>query len=423
MFPTDPISRYINLSFAKRSDELARVFAQQVSEEQQKYPPRSGMYFRAIMMASVQHQQSRIRAWAETVREACAEANRPVDDEVRNYMLAQIHTMCEGAKKQIAQSLALRIKQNQMGAVVGLEQSLVADADRRISAIESQITRELKLRELKEGLKSDAQARNAVEKTPPLTVPDSEHVHQTIGSSKWTRDQKIALGVGIALALIALVTIAVMIAAPEIRSRLKLDKKSGGGQQVTTSEQSHTQQALAPVSVGKDSRSRNVTKPAASPSTPTPRASAPPANTPSTSAQYQASRSPGSRVPRNAQVGFGENNPTIDSLTSDAWGVAVEKTDTTTEGIETSILVWPKASIEFPARLRIFYSSNILAKPPPEFESSTDRILHVSDWSTAENGLTFTIRNGEIDENNPMRLKVYAATQLGVPKVVCLSCK
>lgn len=153
-----------------------------------------------------------------------------------------------------------------------------------------------------------------------------------------------------------------------------------------------------------------------------------PAKVLSTSGQSAASSSAANHADVSSphaepEVGLGENNVTTDDLASNAWSAAVEKQDFAAEGIRTSILVWPKAPAKLPTRLRIFYSSDILAKPLPTFESSTGREMSVSDWSTAENGLTLTIASGQVDENNPVRIKVYAATQLRVAKVVCLSCK
>jgi hypothetical protein len=121
---------------------------------------------------------------------------------------------------------------------------------------------------------------------------------------------------------------------------------------------------------------------------------------------------------------FGEKTAKPAQLSSPmpAWSTAVEGNDYSEGGVGTSILVWPKAPMKFPATLRIFYTADLLGKPQPTFEGSTGQKVDVADWSTARNGLTFTIRKAKIDENNPVRIRVYSTTQLGVVTIACPSC-
>jgi hypothetical protein len=111
------------------------------------------------------------------------------------------------------------------------------------------------------------------------------------------------------------------------------------------------------------------------------------------------------------------------SHTSIEWSTAVEGNDHSEGGVGTSILAWPKTPVKFPATLRIFYTADLLANPQPTFESSTGQKVDVADRSTTKNGLTFTIRKGEIDKNNPLRIRVYSTTEMRFVTVACLSCK
>jgi len=417
MFPTEPIRRYINLSFAKKLDQIAKTYAQEVPKIRQTVSPNSGMYFQAVLDAGVRMQKSKVDAWIEIVRTACREASRPVDNEVRNYALGEIHHMCEAGKGHIAQALANEITRTGMKLPDNLLPLLTAQANTRVSAIESEIAREFKIEELKEGIKKSIDVAKPVEVKPPSPTPVVQEANQTTEKSKWTRDQKIALGVGIALIVIAVATVAVMVVIPEIRSRLKLDKTPDATQQITTPEQNQTK-----IGSGQESNDKNTSpesaKPSRSPSTLRPAINEQPGPLPSS--QSQAPSNPSS--PR-GEVGLGENNVTSDNLASVAWNAKVDKHHYVAGDIETSILAFPKAPMTFPVTLRIFYSADILDKPQPTFESSTDRDVSISDWSTAKNGLTLTIRSGEVDENNPLRIKVYSTTQLSVTTVACLSCK
>jgi hypothetical protein len=93
MSPTDPIRYYINLSFAKKIDEAARTYAAEVSAARPKFPNKSGMRIRAIMQPAVGAAKVRIDSWLQIVRDACNDADRPVDNEVRAFMLAEVHKM------------------------------------------------------------------------------------------------------------------------------------------------------------------------------------------------------------------------------------------------------------------------------------------------------------------------------------------
>jgi hypothetical protein len=179
MFPTEPIRNYINLSFAKKSDELAKAYAAEVTSLNTKSPPNSGMYFNALMLAGVQQTKSRIDAWVEVVRAACKEASRPIDDEVRNYVLGEVHGMCEAAKGHIARSLRLRLSQSGMQAAPNLEQSLVANAERQVLGIQSGIKREFKIEELKEQVKKGS-GREASPTAPEQRVVDAHEAGDRI---------------------------------------------------------------------------------------------------------------------------------------------------------------------------------------------------------------------------------------------------
>jgi hypothetical protein len=157
MFPTEPIRRYIQLSFGKKIDETAAAYAHEVSQIRLNMSPSSGMYFRAIVDAGVRVQKAKVYAWIEIVRAACHEANRPVDNEVRGYMLGEIHNMCEGGKVHIAHALANQITQNGLKFPDNLLSSLTARASSRVGAIESEIARDFKIEELKEGVKQSVE--------------------------------------------------------------------------------------------------------------------------------------------------------------------------------------------------------------------------------------------------------------------------
>ena len=237
MFPTEPIERYINLSFAKRSDELAKTYVADVANIRQTIQSRSGRYFQAHMLAAVRNTKARTEAWVEIVRAACADAKKPVDGEVRSYILGQVHVMCQAAKGHIAQSIALTLQQHHMDSP-NLQTALVGEADRQVSQIESDMGRELKLEELREHVQKDTETVTSSHPALPEPSPSKDRQNDKDAERKgWTRDQKIALGVGIPLILIALITLIVTVVVPEIRARFKLDHEPSAEPQVTTPAQ------------------------------------------------------------------------------------------------------------------------------------------------------------------------------------------
>lgn len=387
MFPTEPIRRYIQLSYATKIDENAKTYREEIVKIRLKMSPNSGQYFQAIMLAGVHLQQSSVAAYTEIVRDACREADRPVDREVRTFMLGEIHNMLESGKNHVIQAVAREIGQAPMKPPDNLMPSLIAQANTHISAIGSKIAREFKIEDLKDGIKQSVPIPKPVEAVPPLPIPAREIPQpEPASKSRFSRGEKIALWVGVPPIVIALLTLAAMFLVA------RWDK----------------------------SPAENGTKSPPNSATPTPVPNMQAEPVPSKESQAPSHTSPPGG---NQDVSLGENNHTSDTLASVAWSTSVEGHDYSVGGIGTSILAWPKAPMKFPATLRIFYTADLVAKPQPTFESSTKRDVSVSDWSTAKNGLTFTIRSGEVDENNPIRIRVYSTTQLSVATVVCLSCK
>lgn len=223
MFPTEPIERYIRLASSKSIDELARVRATEVAEAGHKFTNRSGARLRAITQPSVNFTKSRINCWIQIVRDACKEANRTVDNEVRAYMRAEVHNMCDAAKKHTAQALALTIQQEGMQNIPGVQESLLAQFDLQISQIESEVRRELKLEELKEDVQKSAELPPPLTHVPISRVPAFLNVPKRPWYRRLSTDQKIAIGVGGILLAVAIVTLAVMVLLPEIRSAIGLD--------------------------------------------------------------------------------------------------------------------------------------------------------------------------------------------------------
>jgi len=165
MFPTEPIRNYINLSFTTKINELAKIYATEVTTARQNFPSPGGVRLREIMQPSVRHAQAKIEAWVQIVRDACKEANRPVDDEVRAYMLAEVHNQCEGARIHTARALASTLKRESAEHLPGVRESLTSRLDLQIKQIETDIGRELKIEELKQNVQ-----RDAVKETP---APDA----------------------------------------------------------------------------------------------------------------------------------------------------------------------------------------------------------------------------------------------------------
>jgi hypothetical protein len=213
MFPTDPISNYINLSFAKKSDELSKVYAEQVVAARLKFQSPSGMRLQAIMQPAVENARARINAWVQIVRDACKEANRPVDNEVRAYIRAEVHHMCEGARKHTAHNLAMTLQRESMQHVPGVRESLSAQLNQRISQIETDIGRELKIEELKENVQKSAGEKVPQPVTPGALTPPGISISDKLtpasetgsASHKWTSFEKWATGFTVLLLLIAAV--------------------------------------------------------------------------------------------------------------------------------------------------------------------------------------------------------------------------
>jgi TIR domain len=181
MFPTDPIRSYINLSFAKKSDELSKVYAEEVVVARLKYQSPSGMRLRAIMQPAVESARARIDAWVQIVRDACKEANRPVDNEVRAYILAEVHNQCEGARRNTAHNLTMTLQREPMQHVPNVRESLSANLDRQISQIETDIARELKIEELRENVQKSAKPADR------LTSMSAPHSPERRRSMRLTR--------------------------------------------------------------------------------------------------------------------------------------------------------------------------------------------------------------------------------------------
>jgi hypothetical protein len=213
MFPTDPIRSYINLSFAKKIDESAKAYAAEVTAARLKFQSPSGMRLRAIMQPAVESARSRINAWVQIVRDACKEANRPVDDEVRAYIRAEVHSQCEGARKHTAHNLAMTLQRESMQHVPGVRESLSAQLNQQISQIETEIGRELKIEELKENVQKSAERVDPQpvrpDRPPTPTIQYSEKRVDTSAYAagkvkrEWTGAEKWGTGIAAVTLLIA----------------------------------------------------------------------------------------------------------------------------------------------------------------------------------------------------------------------------
>jgi hypothetical protein len=207
MFPTEPIERYIRLSSTKSIEELARVRAEEVAEARRRFPNKSGMQLRAIMQPTVNFTKSRLDCWIQIVRHACKEANRPVDNEVRTYMLTEVHNVCEATKKHAAQALGLTMRQEGMEHIPGVQESLSAELDGQISQIESRIRRELKIEELREDVQKSAELTQHASTYPATSARLETHAETerpVVAKPKWTSGEKWGIPIG-ALTLIATV--------------------------------------------------------------------------------------------------------------------------------------------------------------------------------------------------------------------------
>jgi hypothetical protein len=213
MFPTDPIRSYINLSFAKKIDESAKAYAAEVTAARLKFPSPSGMRLQAIMQPAVDTARARINAWVQIVRDACKEANHPVDNEVRAYIRTEVHNQCEAARRNTARNLTMTLQRESMQDATGLRESLSTQLNQRISQIETDIGRELKLEELKENVQKSAgdkvpQPVPPEAPTPPgISIGNKPTPAPETGSAshKWTSFEKWATGFTVLLLLIAAV--------------------------------------------------------------------------------------------------------------------------------------------------------------------------------------------------------------------------
>jgi hypothetical protein len=226
MFPTDPIRNYINLSFTTKINELAKIYATEVTAARQNFPSPGGNRLREIMQPSVRHAQAKIDAWVQIVRDACKEANRPVDNEVRAYILAEVHNQCEGARIHTARALASTLQRESAEHLPGVRESLTSRLDLQIKQIETDIGRELKIEELREDVRKSA--------TPEVSAraPEKEPIPLVLHSTDkrpWYRrlslDHKLLLSIGIPTIALAVLGILVMIFLPELRIVLGLDRQ------------------------------------------------------------------------------------------------------------------------------------------------------------------------------------------------------
>src|SRR5271170_6725339 len=224
MFPTDPIRNYINLSFSKKIGELAQTYAAEVTAARLKFPSTGGVRLRAIMEPSVRHAKARVDSWIQIVREACKEANQPVDHEVRAYILAEVHNLCKGARIHTAQVLASTLKRESAEHLPGVRDSLSNRLDHQIKQIESDVRQQFKLEELKEDVRKSAKPEVSAHVPEKEPIPP---VFQSIDKRPWYRrlllEHKIALWIGIPVIVIAILTMIVMVTVPEIRIVLGLD--------------------------------------------------------------------------------------------------------------------------------------------------------------------------------------------------------
>ena len=225
MFPTDPIRSYINLSFAKKIDESAKAYAAEVTAARLKFPSPSGRRLQAIMQPAVESARARINAWVQIVRDACKEANRPVDKEVRAFILGEVHNQCEGARKHTAHALALTLQRECMQQVPGVRESLTAQLNQQISQIETEIGRELKIEELKENVQKSAKPPDADKPIRELpTPPEIPSIEKRAWYRRLSPELKVALWIGVPTLALTALAILVSIFLPELRIVLGLDR-------------------------------------------------------------------------------------------------------------------------------------------------------------------------------------------------------
>jgi len=192
----------MNLSFAKKIDESAQAYAAGVTAARLKFPSPSGMRLQAIMQPAVESARVRINSWVQIVRDACKEANRPVDNEVRAYIRAEVHNQCEGARKQTAHNLAMTLQRESMQHVSGVRESLSTQLNQQISQIETEIGRDLKIEELKENV----QSTEAKTPTAPrgVALPDRPAHMSSRDATERRRSSRLMLAIPIKVSSIDL---------------------------------------------------------------------------------------------------------------------------------------------------------------------------------------------------------------------------
>jgi hypothetical protein len=175
MFPPANLTGYLQLTFSKKMDELAQRHAKRVAEVRLTHPSQGGHRIKAILQPSVEHARERVEARLESIRDACKHANLPIDDEVRAFMVSEVHNLCDSSRKHVAQSARMVIQQEGM-TPAGLTDSVLAGLDRQILGIESNLIRDLKIEELAAKAQSDAASNRPAPETKILVpVPPFEH--------------------------------------------------------------------------------------------------------------------------------------------------------------------------------------------------------------------------------------------------------
>jgi hypothetical protein len=331
MFPTEPIRNYINLSFAKKIDEIAQKCAAEVAAARLKFPSPSGMRLTAIMEPAVESARAKIDAWVQIVRDACKEANVPVDNEVRAYIRTGVHDMCEGARQHTTQLLGLTLQRESMQNVPRERESLSAQLNQQISQIETEIGRELKIEELKENVQKSAKAEVSAplqEKHPiPPVIP---HVDKRSWFRKLSVDQKIALSMGIVLSVIAVVTLVVMVTVPELRIELGLDSQPKPDPTITIPAPRPPSDQPAPKSPPKNDSATPVTR-----ATPAPTVQAIAPNGIANAAPNFGDQTVNNYGPRSRRITPQQHDDIVPMLASDRARVIVwsYSTDTDTWGL------------------------------------------------------------------------------------------
>jgi hypothetical protein len=226
MFPTDPILNYINFSFSKKINELAKIYAAEVTAAQQNFPSPGGVRLHEIMQPSVRHAKARVDSWIQIVRDACEDAKHPVDNDVRAFTLAEVHNLCDASRIHTAQALASTLKRESAEHLPGVRDSLSARLERQISQIESDVRQEFKLEELRENVQKSAKPEVSPPVPPKDLIPTViPHIDNRPWYRKLSLELKIALWIGVPTLVLTGVAIVVMILLPELRIGLGLDRE------------------------------------------------------------------------------------------------------------------------------------------------------------------------------------------------------